>query len=53
MITLAELKNDEIEAINKYSNFLSQEPHSKKIIFAIKKIKAQEELHLRLLRKLK
>lgn len=53
MITLNELKADEQEAINKYSEYLSQEPHSKKIIKTILKIKADEIKHLKELRRLK
>ena len=52
MIGLAELIRDEIEAIRKYQSYLDQEPHSKKIVKLIVKIRNQEKMHLKLLSKL-
>ena len=49
MITLKELKQDEKEAIRKYQDYLDQQPHSKKIILVISKIRDQEKNHLKLL----
>lgn len=51
-ITKSELEADEEEAINKYDEYLKQEPHSKKEIFMIKKIRDQEKQHLAELKKL-
>jgi len=52
MVTLEELKYDEEQAIYKYSQFLKQEPHSKKIIRMILEIKKDEMDHLKKLRSL-
>ena len=49
MITLEQLKNEELIAIRDYQEFLNQSPHSKEVINKIKEILRDEKDHLRIL----